>query len=233
MNVNTAKIRQGYGALFTKLRLAVAALAATLLVGCGEPVNHSRAVFVLLDISSDYAGELGKAQKLTNYLLAKLNSGDSLAVAFIDNSSFTERNFIARATFDHRPSVASEQKRVFQGKLNAFVERFRVPSHHSDITGGVLLATDYLNEIDAGQKHLFILSDLHEDLPPWLNRDVSVNLNDVQVVAVNVKRQRSDNNNPQAYKQRLANWQRQVESSGGHWRLVNDMARLESAVVLR
>jgi len=226
------------GFLRSGLRRQVTAILTTFLVaaglaGCGQPTNHSRAVFVLIDISSDYAGELDKAETLSNYLLANLNTGDSLAVAFIDNSSFTERNIIARATFDHRPSVTSQQKRVFNAEVTAFTEGFRVPSHHSDITGGVLLATDYLHGVDAGERYLFILSDLHEDLPPWLKRDMAVNLSEVQVVAMNVKRQRSDNNNPRAYQQRLANWQQQVEQSGGSWRLLNDMARLESAVALR
>ncbi|QKT04957.1 VWA domain-containing protein [Ectothiorhodospiraceae bacterium 2226] len=215
------------------LRLAAGILSAAALTGCGEPVNNSRAAFVLIDISSDYAGELQKAQTLTNYLLANLESGDSLGIGFIDNSSFTERNIIARATFDHRPSVTTRQKREVRAQLDAFVQRFRVPSHHSDITGGVLLASDYLNETKAGQRYLFILSDLHEDLPPWLNRSVGVNLEAIEVIAVNVKRQRRDNNDPQAYRQRLAGWQQRVEESGGQWRVVNDLARLESAVVLR
>lgn len=211
----------------------ITTLLGTLLVGCDKPENHSRAVFVLIDISSDYAAELGKAQTLSNYLLANLESGDSLAVAFIDNSSFSERNIIARTTFDHRPSVVSQQKRLFQSQLAAFIDQFRVPSHHSDISGGVLLAADYLKEIEAGNKYLFILSDLQEDLPPWLNRDMNASLDQVQVIAVNVKRQRRDNNNPQDYQQRLASWQSRVENSGGHWQLVNDLARLESSMPLR
>lgn len=220
--------RPGFRQLIATLLTTVFVAAG--LAGCGEPANNSRAVFVLIDISSDYAGELHKAETLSNFLLADLNAGDSLAVAFIDNSSFSERNIIARTTFDHRPSVTSQQKRAFKAELTGFIERFRVPSHHSDITGGVLLATDYLHEAGAGRKVLFILSDLHEDLPPWLERDMAVDLSGVQVVAMNVRRLRSDNNNPRAYQQRLAGWQQRVEQSGGSWQLLNDMARLQSAI---
>ncbi|WP_422126672.1 VWA domain-containing protein [Thioalkalivibrio sulfidiphilus] len=213
--------------------LVTVLVLVALLAGCGEPPNNSRAAFVLIDISSDYAGELEKARTLTNYLLGNLNSGDSIAIAFIDNSSFSERNMIARTTFDHRPSVTNQQKREVRALLDAFMERFRVPSHHSDITGGVLLAADHLNEINAGKSYLFILSDLHEDLPPWLRRDMPVSLADVQVVAVNVKRQRGDNNDPRAYQQRLAQWQARVEDGGGQWRVVNDLARLDNVVAAR
>ena len=215
------------------LCIAPLGLLLAVLSGCGEPVNHSRAAFVLIDISGDYAAEMNKARTLSNYLLGSLNSGDSLAIAFIDNSSFSERNIIARTRFDHRPSVSNQQKREVQAQLDAFIKRFRVPSHHSDITGGVLLAADFLNEAQAGQNYLFILSDLREDLPPWLNRDIPVRLNDVQVVALNVKRQRDDNNNPQAYQKRLASWQQRVEDSGGQWQMVSDLASLEHKLVMR
>lgn len=203
-------------------------LLIALCSGCSQPGGHAKSAFVLVDISSDYANELHKANTLSRYLLASLDSGDSLAIAFIDNSSFTERNIIARATFDHRPSVAIAQKRALQAELTAFMERFKVPSHHSDITGGVLLARDYLNETTARHRQLYILSDLHEDLPPWLNRDMTISLEGIEVIAVNVKRQRSDNNNPEAYQQRLTHWQQRVEDNGGRWQLVNDLARLQA-----
>ena len=215
------------------LRLITAVLLGWLLVGCGEPTNHSRAAFVLMDISGSYAAERDQARRLTNYLLSQLDTWDSLAVGFIDNSSFTERNIIAQVTFDERPSVASQQKRIFQRRVIGFMDNFQTPSYHSDITGGVLLARDYLEEVDAGQKHLFLLSDLHEDVPPRLERDMKLNLSDVQVVAINVKRQRSDNENPQEYEQRLASWEKRVEENGGRWALVNNMERLEKRGVLR
>ncbi|OOG22780.1 hypothetical protein B1C78_13975 [Thioalkalivibrio denitrificans] len=213
--------------------LGAAMMLAVMLAGCGQPANNTRAAFVLIDISRDYAGELEKARTLTNFLLGSLNSGDSIAIAFIDNSSFTARNMIARTTFDHRPSVTTRQKREVRALLDAFIERFRVPSHHSDITGGLLLAADHLEELGAGESYLFILSDLHEDLPPWLRRDMPVALRDVQVIAVNVKRQRRDNNDPQAYRERLASWQERIEGGGGQFRVVNDLARLDNVVARR
>jgi len=62
---------------------------------------------------------------------------------------------------------------------------------------------------------------------------MKLNLSDVQVVAINVKRQRSDNENPQEYEQRLASWEKRVEENGGRWALVNNMERLEKRGVLR
>lgn len=220
-------------ALIQALYLALAALLVFLLVACGESRSNNQAVFVLIDIHGDYAGELAKARTLTNYLLGSLTSEDSIAIAFIDNSSYTKRNFIARTTFDHRPSVVNQQKRIVQSELDAFLERFSVPSAHSDITGGILLARDFFRESEAGHDRLFILSDFEEDLMPGMKRDMSLDLEGAQVVAVNVIRRHSDNFDPRAYQQRLAHWRERVENSEGRWELANDLERLEDMVALR
>ncbi len=211
----------------------LAGILALMLAACSEPPDNNRAVFLLIDISSDYATEMDKAERLGNYLLGTLDGGDSLAVAFIDNSSFTERNIIARQTFERQPSTRNAQKRAFQAELGAFMERFSVPSYHSDITGGVLLARDYLEETGAAEKHLFLLSDLHEDVPPGVDRNVALGLDGVRVHAINVKRQRVDNRNPRGYRERMVDWQRRVEDAGGEWQIVNDVARLDTALALR
>lgn len=215
------------------LRLILAALLSLFLIGCSEAANNNRAVFVLLDISNGYAQEREKVQELSAFLLSELGAGDSLAVAFIDNSSFTERNLIAETTFDERPSVVGQQKRAVLGKVQTFMDGFETPSYHSDITGGLLLGRDFLKETDAARKHLFVLSDLHEDLPPELNRDMALELDGIQVVALNVLRQRGDNNDPAAYHQRLADWKSRVEDDGGRWQVINELERLPRRVALR
>jgi len=216
-----------------RIGLAAAVLLLFLLTACGEPRNNSRAAFLLIDISDDYASEIEKARTLTNYVLGQLTSGDSIAIAFIDNSSFSERNIIVKAEFDHRPSVATRQKRQVRAELDAFMERFSVPSYHSDITGGILLARDFFSDVDAGHETLFLLSDLREDLMPGMNRDMSLDLQGTQVVAINVTRQRSDNFDPQAYSERLRLWEERVEDSGGEWMVANDLSRLERLALLR
>ncbi|WP_198949440.1 VWA domain-containing protein [Halovibrio salipaludis] len=215
------------------LRLALAALLSLFLIGCSEAASNNRAVFVLLDISNGYAQEREKVQQLSAYLLSELGAGDSLAVAFIDNSSFTERNIIAQTTFDARPSVVGQQKRAVLGKVQSFMEGFETPSYHSDITGGILLGRDYLHGTNAERQHLFVLSDLHEDLPPELNRDMALDLAGIRVVALNVLRQRGDNNDPAAYHERLASWKARVEEDGGRWQVINELERLPRRVALR
>ena len=78
-----------------KKLLIVSLLAvAVVLAGCSEPQakTKTKAVYMLLDTSGTYTKELDKAQKIINYLLLTLNSGDSIAVARIDRPGITPSN---------------------------------------------------------------------------------------------------------------------------------------------
>src|SRR5213078_3473237 len=110
---------------------------ALALVGCTDQKAHSQAVYMLVDTSGTYAEEVGKAQLIVNYLLGVLNSGDSLAVARVRSRSFSEKDIIAKATFDNRPSQANEQKRAFRDRFESFARTSR-GSAYTDITGGLI-----------------------------------------------------------------------------------------------
>ena len=208
------------------LSAAVFVGASLGLAGCGEPEKHNVGVYMLLDTSGTYTDEIGKAQQIINYTLSRLNPGDSFAVARIDTGSFSEKDIVARVTFDERPSTANGQKRQFQESVNAFVDQVR-PAGYTDISGGLLQALEYLNEKDPGRKTIFIFSDLKEDLQEGYVRDFSMTFTDVDVVAMNVTKLRSDNVDPREYLNRLAEWESRVQQGGGQWRVINDLDRLE------
>jgi hypothetical protein len=199
------------------------------LISCGESVPPTRAVYMLLDTSGTYAEEISKAQAIANYLLGVLNSGDSLGVARIDSASFTEKDIISRVTFDRRPSFANQQKRAFRRKLDRFVTAVH-GSAHTDISGGMLQAAEWLNETGAGHKYILIFSDLEEDLREGYIRDFAIDLSDIAVIALNVTKLRSDQIDPREYLDRLATWQTRVESGGGSWKVINDLDRLDGVV---
>lgn len=208
-------------------------LLALLLGGCGEEQNASndqQAVFLLIDTSGTYTRELNKAQAIANYLLATLETGDSIAVARIDSGSFSEQDLIAKATFDERPSVANDQKRLFKSKLDNFVANIERGSAHTDISGAILHAVEYLKETGAGHKTVLVFSDLEEDLQKGHVRDFPIDLQDIHVVALNVTKLRSDNIDPRDYLNRLDNWQQKVVDGGGDWRVVNDFDRLDRII---
>jgi hypothetical protein len=208
-------------------------LLAMLLVACSQSAPTSRAVYLLIDTSGTYADELSKAQAILNYLLATLESGDSIAVARIDSGSFSEKDIIAKMTFDLRPSVANSQKRLFKSKMDKFVAKLKRGSAHTDITGGVLQAAEYLNETGAGDKYVFVFSDLEEDLKKGHVRNFPITLSGIHVVALNVTKLRTDNIDPRDYLNRLDAWQRRVIDGGGDWRVVNDFDRLDSLIAAK
>ena len=122
-----------------------------------------RGVYLLLDTSGTYTKELKKAQAIINYLLGTLGPGDSLVVARIDSGSFSEKDIVAKVTFDARPSISNNQKKVFAQTVDKFVKTVR-GSKYTDISGGLLQAIEYLNEVKAAEKHVLIYSDLKEEL---------------------------------------------------------------------
>jgi len=207
---------------------AIAGLLVALLLGaCSDKATpHTRGVYMLLDTSGTYAHQLDHAQRIINFTLAKLNPGDSFAVARVDTGSFSEKNIIVKMTFDDRPSVANEQKRRFREIVDDFVKNVR-PSAYTDITGGVLQAIEWLNEVNPGRKTILIFSDMKEDLKKGYVRNIPLQLNGFEVVALNVTKLRSDNFDPREYMGRLDAWQKKVEAGGGTWRVINDLQRLD------
>jgi len=206
--------------------LGIGALLALGLGGCGEPVPHTKAVYMLLDTSGTYRSEISKANGILSYLLGTLTSGDSLGVARIDSASFSEKDIIAKVTFDTRPSYANQQKRHFRQELDGFV-RSEGRSTHTDISGGMLQAAEWLREVDAGHKYILVFSDLEEDLEKGHVRNFTVDLENIQVVALNVTKLRSDQVDPREYLERLDAWEAKVQSGGGGWRVINDLDRLD------
>ena len=211
-----------------KKLIASLAVAAATLTGCGEPEPTTRGVYMLMDTSGTYSGELAKAQQIINVVLTRLDTGDSFAVARIDTGSFSEKDIIAKATFDERPSLANREKRHFQELVDVFVGGVR-PASHTDITGGVLQAAEFLQEKGTGRKVILIFSDLAEDLKEGYVRDIPLSLDGFEVVALNVTKLRTDNIDPRDYMQRLEDWKVRVEASGGRWTVINDLDRLDPA----
>jgi hypothetical protein len=210
-----------------KKLLTLILFASMLLWGCADTTTHTRGVYMLLDTSGTYKKELKRAEAIINYLLGTLQPGDTLAVARIDSGSFSEKDIVAKMTFDQRPSVANQQKRLFKEKVDEFVTTAK-GSAFTDITGGVLQSVEYLNESGAGKKYILIFSDLKEELVKGHVRNFPIQVDGCNVVALNVTKLRSDNVDPREYYKRVEDWRARVEAGGGNWRIVNDLERLEN-----
>ncbi|MCW8855227.1 MAG: VWA domain-containing protein [Gammaproteobacteria bacterium] len=206
----------------------VAVLVITL-TACSDPKPQTKAVYMLLDTSGTYTKQLDKAKNIIKYLLGNLNSGDSFAVARIDSESFSEKDLIAKITFDMRPSKANAEKRTFNEIVEKFTKEVK-GSAYTDITGGMLQAIEYLNETGAGYKYILIFSDLKEEVKKGHVRDFPITLTDIKVTALNVTKLQSDNVDPREYMKRVEEWTQRVEDGGGTWRVINDLERLEGVL---
>jgi len=202
-------------------------LAATLATGaCTPPGPHNTGVYLLVDTSGSYNRQMNKAEQIALYALSRLQSSDSIAVARIDTASFSEKNIIAKATFDDRPSTTNQQKRAFASRVEKFVDETS-PAPYTDISGGLLQAIEFLNEKRTARKEILIFSDMKEDLAKGYVRDIPLDFKGFDVVALNVTKLRSDNFDPRQYLARLEEWRVRVEKGGGHWRVINDLDRLD------
>jgi hypothetical protein len=186
-----------------KKTLTLILFCSALLWGCADATSHTRGVYMLLDTSGTYKKELKRAEAIINYLLGTLQPGDTMAVARIDSGSFSEKDIVAKMTFDRRPSVANQQKRLFKQKIEEFVSTAK-GSAYTDITGGV------------------------EELVKGHVRDFPIQMDGCNVVALNVTKLRSDNVDPREYYTRVADWRTRVEAGGGNWKVVNDLERLDN-----
>ena len=210
-----------------KTGLLITLFLTVLLAGCSESRPQTRDVYMLLDTSGTYTQQIDKAKGIIKYLLGTLNSGDSMALARIDSGSFSEKDIVAKITFDLRPSKANSQKRAFLEAVEKFSKEVK-GSSHTDITGGMLQAIEYLNETGAGYKYILVFSDMEEDIKKGHVRDFPITFGDIKVVALNVTKLSSDNVDPRDYMKRVESWEQRVVDGGGSWRVINDLDRLES-----
>lgn len=210
------------------IKLFSLGLAILLMVACsGETGPNNHGVYMLLDTSGTYTHELKQAQRVISFTLLKLNPGDSFAVARVDTGSFSEKDIIAKVTFEDRPSMANQQKRQFRDRIDKFIKTVK-GSAYTDITGGLLQAIEFLNERGTHKKTILIFSDLKEELHKGYKRDIPLQLEGYRVIALNVTKLRSDNIDPREYLDRLESWRTRVESGGGQWKVINDLERLEA-----
>jgi hypothetical protein len=209
------------------LTLAIVGLSAAI-AGCVDARSQAQAVYMLVDTSGSYSNEAAKAQLIISYLLGTLQPGDSLAVARVKSRSFTEKDIVAKVTFDTRPTQANAQKRAFREKTGSFLQTVK-GSVYTDITGGIIQGAEFLNETGAGRKTILIFSDMQEELDKVTVRHFPISLKDIRVVAVNVTKLNTDNIDPRRYLGRLEAWEKRVKGAGASgWQVINDLERLDS-----
>lgn len=210
-------------------RLFVLFIVLLGLTAC-EKVDHRKAIYMVIDTSGTYAREVDKAERVIAFLLGKLNPGDSLAVAQVKSRSFSEKDIIAKVTFDNTPSKATAQKRTFRLKIDKFAKSVRQSrgSAYTDITGALIQGAEFINETGAGNKMILVFSDMQEELGKGTVRDFPIDMSGIEVVALNVTKLHTDNIDPRRYLERLDRWEKRLRQAGAKdWKKVNDLEHLD------
>jgi len=204
--------------------LVLVAIAAASVSSCtGDNGRH--AMYMVVDVSGTYARQSDKARDVLKYLLITANPGDTLALARIDSRSYTEKNIIAKVTLERVPSKANAQKRDFAAKADRFVKKIRRArgSAYTDISGALILATEFLRETKASRQTIVIFSDMKQELGKGFEYDVK----GIRFVVINIAKLRSDNVDPRRYKRRMEAWQEKLMASGAtEWVVITDMDKV-------
>jgi len=213
------------------LALGLACLAA----GCSDGRSHARAICVLVDVSGTYADQRADVVRIVKAgLLPHVLPGDSLFVIRIEDGSYGKESVEATATFDAQPSHANAQKLAIAAKLDRFAAAGG-RARHTDISGALLLAAEYLRETRAGRKTVVIFSDMKEELPRGAQRTLPADeLTGIDVVAMNVKRLAADQLDPSGYRKRLDAWNtRLAAASVASFKVVLDPEELAGLMAQR
>ena len=210
------------------MRRGMLLISVVLMIGCTDASQYQQAIAVLVDVSGTYSDETEEVAKiLKREVLPGLFPGDTLLLIRIDSESYQKENLEVLMTFDPRPSRANAQKLAIANKLDTFAAT-ETRSKHTDIRGALMLAADYLREIDSGSRVILIFSDLREDLPAGTKRELGESEFDgIELATVNMKRLNSDNADPRLFRGRIASWERSAMQHGAAgWRSLMDSSRL-------
>lgn len=203
--------------------------AASLSIGGCSSDNGRHAIYMVVDTSGTYARQSNRAKDVLKYLLINANPGDTLALAKINSRSYSEKNIVAKVTLENVPSKANVQKQDFAKKADKFVKKIRQSrgSAYTDISGSLILATEFLRETGASKQTIVIFSDMKQELGKGTVRDFNYDVKGIGFVVINIVKLRSDNVDPRRYKRRMEAWQTKLMTSGAReWIVITDMDKV-------
>lgn len=203
-------------------------LLVTVVSGCSDNKAYETSFCALADISGTYASEKDSIVKIIKAgLLPEMIPGDSLFFIMIDSNSYTEDNLVTKMTLDYRPSEANNQKLAFSQTLDKFAKGDD-RSSHTDVSGAMMLCSDYLKDTRSGNQAMFIFSDMKEELPAGVVRKFTTKeFSGIDVAAMNVIKLNKDSANPEVYRARLKDWEAKVKNAGAiSWSTLIDATKI-------
>ena len=210
--------------------LAVA--MATVVSACSDSKKYETSYCALMDISGTYASEKASVVNIIKAgIVPEMIPGDSLFFVKIDSNSYAEENLVTKLTLDYRPTKANSQKLAVAKVLDDY-GKGNAKSRLTDISGALMLCSDYLKSTQSGTQVMFVFSDMKEELPSGVVRKFADDEFDgIDIVAMNVIKLDKDSSNPEVYRKRLKNWNKRIIDSGARsWNTLIDATKIQEFI---
>jgi hypothetical protein len=212
--------------------IAFAASASVILAACTDSKDYETSFCTLVDISGTYAKEKkGVVNIVKAGILPEMIPGDSLFFVQIDSNSYAEENLVTKLTLDYRPTQANSQKLALSKTLDKF-GKGKARSKLTDISGAMMLCSDFLKATQSGTQVMFIFSDMKEELPNGVKRNFEDDeFKGIDVAAMNVIKLNKDSANPEVYRTRLKKWNKRIMNSGASsWTTLLDATKIREFI---
>lgn len=210
----------------------VAVSVSSMIAACTDSKEYETSYCTLIDISGTYSAEKkGVVNIVKAGILPKMIPGDSLFFVKIDSNSYSEENLVTKLTLDYRPTKANNQKLILSKKLDKF-GKGKAKSRMTDISGAMMLCSDYLKATRSGTQVIFIFSDMREELPAGVVRKFADDeFAGIDIAAMNVIKLKKDSANPEVYRKRMRKWDQLFTSSGANsWTTLLDATKIEEFI---
>lgn len=204
------------------------AFLALMSASCTESARYQTAVCTLIDVSGTYSGQKEEVVKTIKAgILPNMLPGDAIFVLLIDSDSYDQENLVASLHTDRRPLESNAQKLRFAAAIDELAAIDK-RSKFTDISGAMMLCSDYLKSSRAGTKLVFVFSDMQEELPRGVTRRFrDQEFTGMAIAAVNVIKLKGDNVRPSVYRHRLKEWGQRVKEAGAlDWTVILDPTQL-------
>jgi len=210
----------------------VAVSVSSMIAACTDSKEYETSYCTLVDISGTYSAEKkGVVNIVKAGILPKMIPGDSLFFVKIDSNSYSEENLVTKLTLDYRPTKANNQKLILSKKLDKF-GKGKAKSRMTDISGAMMLCSDYLKATRSGTQVIFIFSDMREELPAGVVRKFADDeFAGIDIAAMNVIKLKKDSANPEVYRKRMRKWDQLFTGSGANsWTTLLDATKIEEFI---
>jgi len=207
-------------------------LASSIVAACSNGKQYETSFCTLVDISGTYSAQKkGVVNIVKAGILPEMVPGDNLFFVKIDSNSYAEENLVTKLSLDYTPSKANHQKLALSKTLDKFGSS-KAKSNLTDISGGMMLCSDYLKATKSGTQVIFVFSDMKEELPSGVVRKFTDDeFKGIDIAAMNVIKLSKDSANPEVYRKRMRNWDTRITDSGASsWTTLLDATKIQDFI---